>query len=366
MTLTDREYQRLRDVSIDGDPRGGRGHRRLQHPVRGATRPTGRRRRHRDEPARLTVLGAGVEGDRVPDREDRREVSRSATPWTRSATTSPCRRRRRSSRRWTTSSSRCRASRSRSSPRPTPSLTTTMKSVGEAMAIGRCFTEALQKALRSLETTAGSGFHWDGARARRSDGAVGWSRPLRSPYRRPRGTPPQQALRLRAPVSRTSARGHGLSTRGSSTRSPAAGGAGLPEMRRGGRRWTPALLRRGQARTACRTDSSQRCAPSSAAGRAGRWPRRTSVRGLRHALGVRPVYKTVDTCAAEFAASHPVPLLQPTTPTRTRSRRSPRRRTGRKVRDPRLGAEPDRAGRRVRLLLRARRVRAVATPGSRR
>src|SRR6185436_14028242 len=29
------------------------------------------------------------------------------------------------------------------------------------------------------------------------------------------------------------------------------------------------------------------------------------VRGVRHALGVRPVYKTVDTCAAEFAASTP-------------------------------------------------------------
>src|ERR671939_197035 len=31
-------------------------------------------------------------------------------------------------------------------------LTTSMKSVGEAMAIGRCFTEALQKGLRSMET----------------------------------------------------------------------------------------------------------------------------------------------------------------------------------------------------------------------
>src|SRR5207237_6394277 len=29
------------------------------------------------------------------------------------------------------------------------------------------------------------------------------------------------------------------------------------------------------------------------------------VRRLRHALGVRPVYKTVDTCAAEFAATTP-------------------------------------------------------------
>ena len=36
-------------------------------------------------------------------------------------------------------------------PAADATLTTTMKSVGEAMAIGRNFTEALQKALRSLE-----------------------------------------------------------------------------------------------------------------------------------------------------------------------------------------------------------------------
>lgn len=36
-------------------------------------------------------------------------------------------------------------------PEADPRLTTTMKSVGEAMAIGRSFPEALQKALRSLE-----------------------------------------------------------------------------------------------------------------------------------------------------------------------------------------------------------------------
>ncbi len=40
-------------------------------------------------------------------------------------------------------------------------LTTTMKSVGEAMSIGRNFTTALQKALRSLEKR-GSSFHWNG------------------------------------------------------------------------------------------------------------------------------------------------------------------------------------------------------------
>lgn len=44
-------------------------------------------------------------------------------------------------------------------PEADPRLTTTMKSVGEAMAIGRSFPEALQKALRSLEKK-GATFNW--------------------------------------------------------------------------------------------------------------------------------------------------------------------------------------------------------------
>ena len=44
-------------------------------------------------------------------------------------------------------------------------LTTTMKSVGEAMAMGRSFPEALQKALRSLEKR-GSEFNWDFTRSK--------------------------------------------------------------------------------------------------------------------------------------------------------------------------------------------------------
>src|SRR5262249_57227096 len=44
-------------------------------------------------------------------------------------------------------------------PGADPVLTTHMKSVGEAMAIGRCFAEALQKALRSLEQP-GAPFSW--------------------------------------------------------------------------------------------------------------------------------------------------------------------------------------------------------------
>jgi len=51
-------------------------------------------------------------------------------------------------------------------PQADPTLTTQMKSVGEAMAIGRTFKEALQKALRSLEIGAHglSGGRWGGGR----------------------------------------------------------------------------------------------------------------------------------------------------------------------------------------------------------
>ena len=47
-------------------------------------------------------------------------------------------------------------------PEADTKLTTTMKSVGEAMAIGRSFPEALQKALRSVEKK-GTSFHWNTA-----------------------------------------------------------------------------------------------------------------------------------------------------------------------------------------------------------
>src|SRR5664280_2222333 len=46
-------------------------------------------------------------------------------------------------------------------PAADTTLTTTMKSVGAAMALGRNFTEALQKAMRTIHTK-GSLFHWDG------------------------------------------------------------------------------------------------------------------------------------------------------------------------------------------------------------
>ena len=76
--------------------------RRLEHPVR--RQPGGRpHRRHRDEPARLALVGAGVEGHRLPDREDCRQARARLSPRRDSRTTSRGSRRRRSSRPSTTS-----------------------------------------------------------------------------------------------------------------------------------------------------------------------------------------------------------------------------------------------------------------------
>src|SRR4029450_3564158 len=73
LTLTDREYQKLRDIGIDIIRAVGRDTRRLQHPVRG--RPADRsHHRHRDDPARVSLVGARLEGHRLPDREDRRQA----------------------------------------------------------------------------------------------------------------------------------------------------------------------------------------------------------------------------------------------------------------------------------------------------
>ena len=54
-------------------PRGRRGHGRLQHPVRGEPRD-GPDHRHRDEPAGVALERPRLEGDGIPDREDRGEA----------------------------------------------------------------------------------------------------------------------------------------------------------------------------------------------------------------------------------------------------------------------------------------------------
>ena len=114
MTLTDTSSSRSA-TRRSPCPRGRRLHRRRQRPVRPQP-PTRRGRRHRDEPARVALLRAGVQGHRVPDREDRGAAWRWGTRSTSCRTRSPGSPRPASSRPSTTSRSRCRASPSRSSP----------------------------------------------------------------------------------------------------------------------------------------------------------------------------------------------------------------------------------------------------------
>ena len=119
LTLTDKEYQIMRDAIDRGAARDRRRDRRLQRPVRRQSRrrPPGR---HRDEPARLALLGARLEGHRLPHRQGRRAARRRLHP--RRARERHHRRRDpglASSRPSTTSSPRSRASRSRNSPAPT-------------------------------------------------------------------------------------------------------------------------------------------------------------------------------------------------------------------------------------------------------
>jgi len=162
-----------------------------------------------------------------------------------------------------------------------------MKSVGEAMSLGRNFAEALNKAMRSMETKA-AGF-W--TLADKSDSLDEALTALRTPHDGRLYTV-ERALRLARRSSRCTRRAAG-STRGSSTRSRRWSTSERTFWTSGPRR---ELLRRAK-RSGSPTNSSPRCGPS--------WPARTAVRTLRHRLGVRPVYKTVDTCAAEFEADTP-------------------------------------------------------------
>jgi carbamoyl-phosphate synthase large subunit len=171
-------------------------------------------------------------------------------------------------------------------PAADPTLTTTMKSVGEAMAIGRNFTEALQKALRSLEKKDAS-FHWDGeptpAATRRALAAAKVPTDGRILH-------VQQALRGGATVEEVHA-ATGIDPwfldQISLLNEVATTLAQAAEL-------TPDLLR-----------LVKRHGFSDAQIAAIRTMPEAVVRGVRHALGVRPVYKTVDTCAAEFAALTP-------------------------------------------------------------
>ena len=169
-------------------------------------------------------------------------------------------------------------------------LTTQMKSVGEAMAIGRTFQESLQKALRSLETGC------DGLTPilalpldarRRTDASP---RNCAIPAPTASATSPTPS----APAGRSSASPPRPSI------DPVVPRADRGPRARGGGRARGRHRRRSRSSGCSR--SSARASRTLALARAMGAPE-SRVRARRLACGVHPVYKRVDTCAAEFATS---------------------------------------------------------------
>lgn len=169
-------------------------------------------------------------------------------------------------------------------PAADPTLTTTMKSVGEAMAIGRTFTQALQKALRSLEKR-GSSFHW----GNQSDSVQELLTKIRIPTDE-RVVQVQQALRLGATaqqVFEATKIDPWFIDQIQLINETAQWLAEQPELTRD-------VLKRVKEHGFSDIQIAQIRSMSEA-----------DVRALRHSLNLRPVFKTVDTCAGEFPALTP-------------------------------------------------------------
>ena len=176
-------------------------------------------------------------------------------------------------------------------PGSEPYLTTSMKSVGEVMAIGRTFKESLQQALRGLETglTGLDDIEIDGS----ADPETGHAAVVRA-----LGNPTPDRLRVIAQAFR-----HGLSVdevNAACSYEPwflrqiqeLVREEGL--IRAGGLPTTPQAMRALKAQGF----SDARLAKLTNG-------READVRAARRALGVRPVYKRIDTCAGEFRAETP-------------------------------------------------------------
>lgn len=164
-------------------------------------------------------------------------------------------------------------------PAADDTLTTTMKSVGEAMAIGRNFATALQKALRSLEKR-GSSFHWGEDDRTVEDLLTTMVRPTDG-----RLVDIQQALRKGATIEDVFESTkidpwfldqivliNEVATEISSADSLDA-----------------SLLRHAKNHGFSDAQIAELRGLSE-----------SEIRGWRHAHGVRPVYKKVDTCAGEY------------------------------------------------------------------
>ncbi|WP_214108170.1 carbamoyl-phosphate synthase large subunit [Acrocarpospora catenulata] len=160
-------------------------------------------------------------------------------------------------------------------------LTTHMKSVGEAMAIGRSFPEALQKALRSLEKR-GSSFSWSGEPGDKQELLAACRTPHDGRLRTM-----QQAVRAGATIEE------------------------LYEATRIDPWFLDQLARLHEVATGITALDEPTLREAKEHGFSDvqiaeiLGIEEVRVRDLRHALGLRPVYHTVDTCAAEFAARTP-------------------------------------------------------------
>ncbi|MHB1234569.1 MAG: carbamoyl-phosphate synthase large subunit, partial [Microbacteriaceae bacterium] len=169
-------------------------------------------------------------------------------------------------------------------PAADPTLTTTMKSVGEAMAIGRNYTSALQKALRSLEKRDSS-FHWNGDPGDKTELLKTAGVP-----RDGRMVTLQQALRAGATTEEVFA-------------------ATMIDP------WfiDQVVLINEIADTVSSADELDEATLREAKDHGFSDAQLAELRGIseqqvrdaRHALGLRPVFKTVDTCAGEFPALTP-------------------------------------------------------------
>jgi carbamoyl-phosphate synthase large subunit len=198
-----------------------------------------------------------------------------------------------------------------------PLLSTAMKSVGEAMAIGRSFHESLQKALRSLETGL---IGLDGVRelygAPRAEIEAALARPTPD-----RLLVAAQALREGLTVAEITAITHydpwfleriaeiiaaEQEIERDGLPNDAAGLRRLKAMGFCDRRLAELTLRsagiRGEGvKTRARSHGLLHDAVKAMIGATTE----EEVRRLRHKLGVRPVFKRIDTCAAEFEAKTP-------------------------------------------------------------
>ena len=172
-------------------------------------------------------------------------------------------------------------------PGADPTLTTTMKSVGEAMSLGRNFIEALGKVMRSLETDRAGFWTAPDPDVSVDDLLEGLKTPTDG-----RLYDMEMALRLGATVEAV-AQASGVDPW---FVEQIAGLVALRSELLDAPVLDEELLRRSKHNGL--SDRQIAALRPELAGEVG-------VRALRQRLGIHPVFKTVDTCAAEFEAKTP-------------------------------------------------------------